>query len=413
MTDVPFPLVHRNALASGFLVTSGNPVLWHAGSRPLFDRTERREIRAGTYLGSHDGLFYRGCASTLSTCACRRPTNPFPCEFMISIVVPLLNEQDSLAELYRQIESAIVKDGLGPFEVILVDDGSRDESWSVVEELVTAHRTVVGIRFRRNFGKAAALAAGFRAARGELVVTMDADLQDDPNELRALVTQLQSGFDLVSGWKQRRFDPWHKTIPSRVFNGILRRFSHLQLHDFNCGLKILRRSVVEELPLYGEMHRFIPVFAAARGFRVAEIAVHHRPRMHGVSKYGISRNVKGFLDLLTVLFLTRYRQRPLHLFGGIALGCIAGALGLLLVSLVSYAVQHATSSGSDTGWLSVVSLGVAALLALMAVQCIGHGLVAEFVVANAEGRLASYSIAEHIGATVETMATSTASNSLR
>ena len=205
---------------------------------------------------------------------------------MISIVVPLFNEQDSLEELTQRIQQAVTADDLGDYEVLFIDDGSNDLSWSIIEELSQRHPRVHGIRFRRNFGKAAALAAGFAVAKGRFIVTMDADLQDDPKELVRLIEKLNTGYDVVSGWKQTRYDPWHKRWPSLVFNGILRKFSRLHLHDFNCGLKAYRREVLDEITLYGEMHRFIPVLAAARGFRVTEIAVQHHPRIHGVSKYG-------------------------------------------------------------------------------------------------------------------------------
>ena len=253
---------------------------------------------------------------------------------MISIVVPLFNEQDSLAELIRQIQHSVEADSLGVYEVLLIDDGSNDLSWSIIEKLSHENPTVHGIRFRRNFGKAAALAAGFAVAKGQFLVTMDADLQDDPKELVRLIEKLDKGHDVVSGWKQTRYDPWHKRWPSLVFNGILRKFTRLHLHDFNCGLKAYRREVLDEITLYGEMHRFIPVLAAARGFRVTEIAVQHHPRIHGVSKYGVSRILKGFLDLFTVVFLTRFRYRPQHLLGGIGLAASATA-GVLLIGLMT------------------------------------------------------------------------------
>ena len=253
---------------------------------------------------------------------------------MISIIVPLFNEQDSLEELVRQIQQAVEVDRLGSYEVILIDDGSTDMSWAIIEKISQLHSMVHGIRFRRNFGKAAALAAGFSDAKGQSIITMDADLQDDPKELVRLIQSLGSDYDVVSGWKQTRYDPWHKRWPSLVFNGILRRFTRLHLHDFNCGLKAYRREVLDEVTIYGEMHRFIPVLAAARGFRVTEIAVQHHPRIHGVSKYGASRILKGFLDLFTVVFLTRFRYRPQHLLGGIGLAACTLA-GVILVGLMA------------------------------------------------------------------------------
>ena len=208
---------------------------------------------------------------------------------------------------------------LGPVEFIFVDDGSRDGSWAVLTELAERDPRVGAIRFRRNFGKAAALTAGFQAARGDLVFTLDGDLQDDPAEIPRFLAELEQGYDVISGWKKTRHDPWHKVYPSRVFNWMVSRLTGCRLHDHNCGFKLYRREVLREVGIYGELHRFIPVLAHARGFRVGEVVVRHRRRRHGASKYGFSRLLKGFLDLLTVRFLTRFSQRPLHVLGGIGL----------------------------------------------------------------------------------------------
>jgi len=311
---------------------------------------------------------------------------------MISIVVPLLNEQDSLKELVQRIQQAVAADDLGEYEILLIDDGSRDNSWAIIEELSRAHSMVHGIRFRRNFGKAAALVAGFSVAKGQTIVTMDADLQDDPKELVRLIEKLNSGFEVVSGWKQTRYDPWHKRWPSLVFNGILRRFSGLKLHDFNCGLKAYRREVLNEVSLYGEMHRFIPVLAAARGFRVTEISVQHHPRIHGVSKYGVSRILKGFLDLFTVVFLTRFRYRPQHLLGGIGLAACSLA-SVLLIGLMMLWVISRLSLGIDPINLHERPLFyLTMVLFLLGTQMIGVGLLAELVVANSGNRATPYSI---------------------
>jgi dolichol-phosphate mannosyltransferase len=313
---------------------------------------------------------------------------------MISIVVPLLNEQDSLQELIQRIQTSVTTNQLGDFEVILVDDGSRDNSWKIIERLAQEKSFVHGIRFRRNFGKAAALAAGFSKATGTFVVTMDADLQDDPNELKPLIEKLQFGFDVVSGWKQTRHDPWHKTWPSKVFNAILRSFTRLNLHDFNCGLKAYRKEVLQEVALYGEMHRFIPVLAAARGFRVTEIAVKHHPRIHGVSKYGVSRILKGFLDLFTVVFLTRFRYRPQHLLGG--LGAAACAFGgvLLLLLMAAWCITRMVSGWEPIHLHERAVFYLSMVLFLVGLQMLGVGLLAELVVANAGRRELPYSIAE-------------------
>src|ERR1700685_3121405 len=228
---------------------------------------------------------------------------------MLSIIVPVFDEYDSLETLHREIVEACRPLG-EPFEILFVDDGSTDGSWNVIRMLTVRDPAVSGIRFRRNFGKAAALTAGMRAAKGDLLLTIDADLQDDPAEIPRLMVRLREGFDVVNGWKERRMDPWHKVYPSRVFNAVVSAITGLKLHDHNCGLKLFRSEVAGEIRLYGELHRFIPVLAHARGFRVTEMPVHHRPRRFGHSKYGVRRFARGFLDLLTVTFLTGFCQRP-------------------------------------------------------------------------------------------------------
>src|SRR5207244_4128683 len=231
--------------------------------------------------------------------------------------------------LFGEIVEATRAAGLD-FEVWFVDDGSRDGSWSVIGDLARGDPRVHGIRFRTNFGKAAALTAGFHAARGDLILTMDADLQDDPKEIPAFLAALDKGFDVASGWKRVRHDPWHKVWPSRVFNFLVSQMTGVRLHDHNCGMKCYRSEVFREVRLYGELHRFIPVLAAARGFKIGEIVIQHRPRRYGRSKYGVRRFVKGFLDLLTVKFLTGFGQRPQHLLGGLGLfSFLLGGLGLL------------------------------------------------------------------------------------
>jgi dolichol-phosphate mannosyltransferase len=236
----------------------------------------------------------------------------------LSLVIPVCNEAQSLAPLHQEIAAAARGDGF-EVELILVDDGSRDASWDKIVELAAADPRVRGIRLRRNFGKAAALAAGFDAADGEIVFTLDADLQDDPGEIPRFLEKLDQDLDVVSGWKRVRHDPWHKVIPSRIFNWLVGRLTGVKLHDHNCGFKCYRREVLSEVRLYGELHRFVPVLAAARGFRVGEIEINHRPRQFGKSKYGARRFFKGFLDLLTVKFLTGFSQRPSHLLGGLGL----------------------------------------------------------------------------------------------
>lgn len=244
---------------------------------------------------------------------------------LLSIVVPVFNEEESLEVLADQIRSAMEQAAFA-FEVHFVDDGSRDHSWERIEKIAGNDRRFHGTRFRRNFGKAAALGHGFLQCSGDVVATLDADLQDDPAEIPSMVALLDKGLDLVSGWKRRRNDPWHKVFPSRVFNGMISRMTGVRLHDHNCGIKVYRTEVTSEIPLYGELHRFIPVLAAARGFRVGEKVVSHRPRKYGVSKYGFIRFLRGFLDLLTVTFMTRFSQRPQHFLGVIGLICFVGGL---------------------------------------------------------------------------------------
>src|SRR5438105_1379318 len=252
---------------------------------------------------------------------------------MLSAVIPVLNEVESLAMLHAELSDTAKKSGYD-LEIIFVDDGSTDGSWEKIEELATADPRVRGIRFRRNFGKAAALSAGFEAARGDCVVTLDADLQDDPREIPRFLAEIDKGLDCISGWKQVRHDPWHKVGPSRVFNWLVSVLTGVKLHDHNCGFKCYRREIFQEVRLYGELHRFVPVLAAARGWKVGEIAINHRPRQFGRSKYGVMRIVKGFLDLLTVYFLTGFEQRPQHLLGTCGIAAFGiGLFGLTYLTL--------------------------------------------------------------------------------
>ncbi len=234
----------------------------------------------------------------------------------ISIVVPVYNEEESLAELREWIEK-VLSSHSWEYEVIMVDDGSNDSSWKVIEELGAAHKEVKGIRFQRNYGKAAALHTAFQAVSGEVVITMDADLQDSPEEIPELTRMiLEDGFDLVSGWKRKRYDPLSKRIPSKLYNGIARLVSGIKLHDFNCGLKAYRKSVVKSIEVYGDMHRYIPFLAKQAGFgKIGEKVVQHQKRKYGITKYGIERFIIGYLDLISISFISRFGKRPMHLFG--------------------------------------------------------------------------------------------------
>ena len=296
---------------------------------------------------------------------------------MISVVVPVHDEELSVALLYEQLEAALEPAG-EPWEAVFVDDGSTDGTFAALTRLHTRTPNTKVVRMRRNFGKSAALASGFAHAQGETVVTIDGDLQDDPAEIPRLLAKLEEGFDLVSGWKTRRRDPLPRRVMSRIFNAVTGRVSGLRLHDMNCGLKAYRAEVVHGLRLYGELHRFIPVLAHYRGFRIAELPVNHRPREHGRSRYGVERYVRGFLDLLTVSFIGRYRHRPLHLFGGF--GLVLGFMGsaILIYLTVVKALGHAI------GQRPLLLLGV--LLVVIGMQFFSLGLISEMITSHHEER---------------------------
>ena len=296
---------------------------------------------------------------------------------MISVVVPVHDEERTVALLFDELQAAL--DPLDqPWEAVFVDDGSTDGSFGALTRLHNAQDNVRVVRLRRNFGKAAALAAGFANAQGDIVVTIDGDLQDDPTEIPRLLAKLDEGFDLVSGWKAHRRDPITRRALSRIFNWVTGRVSGLPLHDLNCGLKAYRAEVVQGLRLYGELHRFIPVLAHYRGYRIAELPVNHRPREHGRSRYGVERYVRGFLDLLTVSFIGRYRYRPLHLFGG--LGLLLGVVGVgVLVYLTVLKI-----GGHAIGERPLLILGV--LLVVVGLQFFSLGLISELITSQHEER---------------------------
>jgi glycosyltransferase involved in cell wall biosynthesis len=289
----------------------------------------------------------------------------------ISLVIPLYNEHESLRPLYEQIIAQLATLGHS-FEIIFVDDGSTDTSFKVLQELHQSDPRIKVIRFRRNFGKSPALLAGFRKARGEVIITLDADLQDDPAEIPAFLAQLDAGYDLVSGWKFPRLDPPGKTVPSRIFNAVVARTTGVKLHDMNCGFKAYRREAIEDLKLYGELHRFIPVMAQWRGFQVTEVKIHHRPRSFGVSKFGAKRFLRGFLDLLTVLFLTQYIRTPLRLFG--PMGLITFAAGFLIDLWV---VLNRVITGDPISRHPILYLGI--LLMIVGAQIVLTGLQSEMI----------------------------------
>jgi glycosyltransferase involved in cell wall biosynthesis len=305
-------------------------------------------------------------------------TGADPARPSVSVVVPCFDEESSLETLHGEICASFEKADES-FEVIYVDDGSRDRTPQVLSALHDQDERVEVIRLRCNRGKASALAAGFTHARGAVICMVDADLQDDPAELPPLVDQVRRGdYDLIVGWKKKRNDPFTKVIPSRVFNWMLRRLSPAKLHDFNCGLKVLSADVAQAAPLYGDLYRFLPAFAAAQGFAVTETPVNHRPRKHGHSKYGAGRFLRGFLDLFTVLLLTRFRFRPLHLFGGFGL-----VLMLLGLSVMMY-LSALWFGGETIGNRPLLLFGV--LVFLTGVQGIGIGLIAEMIGHDRRGR---------------------------
>jgi glycosyltransferase involved in cell wall biosynthesis len=253
----------------------------------------------------------------------------------ISVVIPLLNEEESLPELAAWIERVMQENNFS-YEVLFVDDGSRDGSWRVIEGLAAQNSNLKGIRFRRNYGKAAALNVGFTNASGDVVITMDADMQDSPDEIPGLYEMIRTGgYDLVSGWKKKRFDPISKTIPTKFYNWTTRRMSGIKLHDFNCGLKAYKNDVIKAIEVYGEMHRYIPVIAKWAGFkRIGEKVVVHRKRKYGKTKYGLDRFLKGYLDLLTINFTARFGKRPMHFFG--LLGSLLFLAGFIIAGYLAY-----------------------------------------------------------------------------
>lgn len=295
-----------------------------------------------------------------------KATPPF-----LSVIVPLYNEEESLPELLGNIKNAL-KELRKPYEVIFIDDGSTDGSFGVLKTLHRENKSVKVVRFRRNFGKSAALSVGFAEARGTFVATMDADLQDDPGEIPGLIEAMGDSYDLVSGWKRKRFDPVSKTIPSRFFNFVTAKMTGIPLHDFNCGLKAYRREVVKEINVYGELHRYIPALAHWAGYRVGEKVVQHHPRKYGHTKFGLSRFFKGFLDLLTVLFNTRYVKRPLHLFG------VWGIISFLIGGIIDVYLSIEWLRG-ETALSNRPLFMVGFFLVIIGVQFISIGLLGEMI----------------------------------
>lgn len=288
----------------------------------------------------------------------------------LSFVIPAYNEEDSITILYEEILQHI---GNHDYEIIFIDDGSKDNTFTILKELAANDKKIKIIRFRRNFGKSSGLNTGFAMATGDIVFTMDADLQDNPLEIPNFVRKIEEGYDMVTGWKKKRHDPIEKRLPSKLFNAVTSSTFNLKLHDYNCGFKAYKREVVKEIDVYGEMHRYIPALASAKGFSVGEIQVEHRSRQFGKSKYGFERYLRGYLDLLTVKLVTHYNRSPLYLFGGI--GTITFSLGMLLGLYLTFIklFMNASLSNRPILFLSV-------LLMLVGFQFISIGLIGELLV---------------------------------
>jgi len=293
----------------------------------------------------------------------------------VSFLIPVLNEDGTITELAERILSVTAGSSV---EIIFIDDGSTDNSWKIISSLSMENSAIKGLRFRRNFGKARALSAGAEIAKAPIVITMDADLQDDPNEIPLFLEKLSEVYDIVSGWKKNRLDPLGKTIPSKIFNYFTRKISGVDLKDFNCGFKAAHTEVYRNIPLYGELHRYVPVLAHALGYKYVELPVLHHPRTVGKSKYGLERYVRGFIDLITVIAITRYGQRPAHLFGGIGV-----LVGVVSTAILFYLLIIKLTAGAAIGDRPLLIFGV--LLAILSAQLITLGALAEVVINRTSG----------------------------
>lgn len=308
----------------------------------------------------------------------------------LSIVLPALNEQDNIAELYARIVEALENLQEGSYEIIFVDDGSTDGTFQVMKELAGQDDRVRVARFRKNMGKAAGYSVGFRMARGDVTITMDADLQDDPSEIGKFLDKLTEGYDVVTGWKHRGKGSPSRALPSKIFNLVVARMTGLKLHDFNCPFKAYRHHVLQDLNLYGELYRFIPVLLHNRGYKIAEIQVENHPRKHGKSKYGLERFMRGYLDLITILFITRYDQSPLYLFG--YMGTLLFVAGFLLDAFLTIRGVFFTGQVAHT---AALLLGI--LLMLLGVQLFAVGLVSDLIVSRERRDLGFYPIEQTLG----------------
>ena len=313
----------------------------------------------------------------------------------ISVLVPLLNEEDSLNELCSWIDKVMKKSNFS-YEVLLIDDGSKDNSWKIIEEINKKNKNIKGIKFRRNYGKSAALNIGFAKAKGDVVITMDADLQDSPDEIPELYNKIiNKDYDLVSGWKKKRYDPLTKTIPTKLFNWAARKASGIYLHDFNCGLKAYKNTVVKSIELHGEMHRYIPVLAKWAGFsKIAEKVVKHQARKYGVTKFGVERFINGFLDLLTITFVSRFGKKPMHFFG--VFGTIMFLLGFILFSYIGgQKLYYILNSLPAKNIANTSGFYIALSSMIIGVQLFLTGFISEMISRNAYDR-SNYQIEKEI-----------------
>lgn len=304
----------------------------------------------------------------------------------ISVIIPLFNEEESLPELNTWICNIMNKNNF-TYEIIYVDDGSNDDSWKVIYSLSKQNKDVKGLRFKRNYGKSAALFCGFEKCKGNVVITMDADLQDSPEEIPALYNKIiNDEFDLVSGWKQKRYDPVMKTVPSKLFNYTARRFSNIKLHDFNCGLKAYKKEVVKSIEVYGEMHRYIPILAKQAGFsNIGEQIVHHQARKYGTSKFGLNRFINGFLDLLSILFITRFGKKPMHFFGTI--GSLIFLIGFISILVIGFNKLYALGTGEHAPLITASPYFYIALTSMvLGTQLFLAGFLAELISRNSSER---------------------------
>lgn len=307
----------------------------------------------------------------------------------LSFVIPAKDEEDSVESLYQEISKEAEKI-TKQFEIIFIDDGSRDKTFEILKKLAEKDKNLKVVKFRGNWGKAAALQTGFNLATGDIIFTMDADLQDNPTEIPNFIRKLEEGYDLVSGWKRERHDPWHKVIPSRILNWMTGKFTGVWLHDINCGYKAYRREVVQDLNLYGELFRFIPIFAAKLNYKVTEIPIEHRERKYGKSKFGFERNIKGFLDLITIIFLTGYVRRPGHFFG--FLGLASFFLGFLIGIYITFLKL---TLGNIGGRSPLLFLGI--LLMVIGIQLLTTGLLAELMLYSRQKQDYKQAIDKQIG----------------